>query len=147
MSEKVSTFRERFTELVEASPKSRTTIAREFNVAKQTVSAWVTGQSSPRLPVVAALADYFGVSYKWLLGFDVPKVPDLEEYERYSQYVDESLQAHHALGFITKDESDLIVSYRSLSPKGKSLLIERTKELELLYGKKIEDNSAQLISP
>jgi len=65
MDGKVATFRERFTELVEASPKSRTTIAREFNVAKQTVSAWVTGQSSPRLPVVAALADYFGVSFQW----------------------------------------------------------------------------------
>lgn len=147
MSEKVTTFRERFTELVEASPKSRTTIAREFNVAKQTVSAWVTGQSSPRLPVVAALAEYFGVSYKWLLGFDVPKVPDREEYERYSQYVDESIKAHNALGFVTKDESELIVSYRSLSPKGKSLLRERSKELELLYGKKSENHPAELILP
>ena len=70
---KVATFTERFNELIESSPKSRTAIAQEFGVAKQTISAWLTGQNSPRLPVVAALAEYFGVSLRWLNGFDVPK--------------------------------------------------------------------------
>lgn len=70
---KVATFRERITELVDSSPKSRTVIANEFGVAKQTLSAWLTGQNSPRLPVVVALAEYFGVSLEWLNGFDVPK--------------------------------------------------------------------------
>ena len=70
---KVASFRERLAELLEASPKSRTEIAEEFGVAKQTVSAWVTGQNSPRLPVVVSLADYFGVTVEWLNGFDVPK--------------------------------------------------------------------------
>ena len=70
---KVATFQERFSELVESSPKSRSTIASEFGVAKQTISAWTTGQSSPRLPVVTLLAEYFGVDSNWLLGFDVPR--------------------------------------------------------------------------
>ena len=70
---KVATFRERFTELIESSPKSRTAIAQEFGVAKQTISAWLTGQNSPRLPVVVSLAEYFGVSLGWLNGYDVPK--------------------------------------------------------------------------
>ena len=50
-------------------------------MAKQTISAWLTGQNSPRLPVVSALADYFNVNIEWLIGFDVPKVlpvPDPE---------------------------------------------------------------------
>jgi len=85
---KVSSFRERFTELVNESPKSRTQIAAEFGVAKQTISAWVTGQSSPRLPVITSLADYFDVSVNWLLGFDVPKVSDKEEYQKWSNYLD-----------------------------------------------------------
>ena len=72
---KVSSFQERFSELIDSSPKSRTAIAAEFGVAKQTISAWTTGQTSPRLPVVSSLADYFGVSSDWLLGFDVPKYP------------------------------------------------------------------------
>ena len=70
---KVATFRERFTELIESSPKSRTEIALDVGVAKQTISAWLTGQNSPRLPVVVALAEYFGVDVRWLNGFDVPK--------------------------------------------------------------------------
>lgn len=71
---KVATFRERFTELIHSCPKSRSEIAEEFGVAKQTISAWLTGQNSPRLPVVAALADYFNVNIEWLIGFDVPRV-------------------------------------------------------------------------
>lgn len=71
---KVATFQERFSDLIDSSTKSRTAIAAEFGVAKQTISAWTTGQSSPRLPVVSSLADYFGVSVDWLLGFDVPRV-------------------------------------------------------------------------
>ena len=59
--------------MIDSSPKSRTAIASEFGVAKQTISAWTTGQTSPRLPVVTSLAEYFGVSCEWLLGFDVPK--------------------------------------------------------------------------
>lgn len=70
---KVASFRERFTELIDSSPKSRTAIADEFGVAKQTISAWLTGQNSPRLPVVVSLAEYFGVTVEWLNGFDVPK--------------------------------------------------------------------------
>lgn len=74
VEKKVATFQERFSELIESSPKSRSTIASEFGVAKQTISAWTTGQSSPRLPVITSLAEYFGVNYYWLLGFDVPKI-------------------------------------------------------------------------
>ena len=76
MSVKVSTFQERFNELLNQTPKSRTTIAEEFGVAKQTISAWATGQSSPRTPVVSSLADYFDVNLEWLVGYDVPMRPD-----------------------------------------------------------------------
>lgn len=72
-AKKIATFQERFSELIDSSAKSRTVIAAEFGVAKQTISAWTTGQTSPRLPVVSSLAEYFGVSPEWLLGFDVPK--------------------------------------------------------------------------
>ena len=73
MAAKIATFRERFNELLESTPKSRSTIAEEFGVAKQTISAWATGQSSPRTPVVSSLAEYFDVNLDWLVGYDVPK--------------------------------------------------------------------------
>ena len=82
---KVATFKDRITELVESSPKSRTDIANEFGVAKQTLSAWLTGQNSPRLPVVVALSEYFGVSLQWLHGFDVPKYVSPPPHDDYSK--------------------------------------------------------------
>ena len=47
--------------------------------------------------------------------------------------------------FLTNDESALVNSYRSLSPRGKDLLLERSKELLLLHGKKSESDSAQSV--
>ena len=132
---KVSTFRERFMELVESSPKSRSDIAREFGVAKQTVSAWLTGQNSPRLPVVVSLADYFGVSLELLNGFDVPK------YEK----ADDGYQQYLKLYYEDKVEQELLETYRSLSLHGKNLLLDRAKELKILYGKKSEDHPAQSV--
>jgi len=70
---KVSTFQERITELVNSSGRTQTAIASDFGVSKQTISAWVTGQNSPRLPIVYALSYYFEVSIEWLMGFDVEK--------------------------------------------------------------------------
>ena len=97
-----SLFRERFSELVSSSSKSQSIIASEFGVAKQTISAWITGQSVPRAPVLSALADYFNVNSAWLAGYDASKVDT-----NYS---------------LTPDEEDLIRSYRSLSKEGKDYL-------------------------
>ena len=81
---KVSSFQERITELIRESGKSQAAIAADFGIAKQTISAWVTGQNSPRQPIVYALSMYFGVSIPWLYGYDVQKVsviPSLSEDE------------------------------------------------------------------
>lgn len=122
MAKKISTFKERFTELIESSPKNRTAIAQEFGVAKQTISAWITGQSSPRAPVVSALADYFHVSVPWLMGFDVPRSdsPALN------------------LQMFGKDpaEHQLIDVYRSLPDPGKHYLLQQAHAAVLLYGDK-----------
>lgn len=73
MAEKISTFRERFVELCESSGKTNTELAKELHVSNQTISAWKTGTRSPKEPVVGAIANYFHVSPKWLIGFDVKK--------------------------------------------------------------------------
>ena len=71
--ELVSNFKDRFSELFEESGKTTTSLAAELRVSNQTVSAWKTGARSPKEPTVIAIADYFGVSVQWLLGFDVEK--------------------------------------------------------------------------
>lgn len=73
---KVASFRERLTELVESSEKSKTDIADDLGIAKQTLSAWITGQNSPRRPMTLVIASYFGVTIPWLNGYDVTKYDD-----------------------------------------------------------------------
>lgn len=73
MAEKISTFRERFEELCESSGKTNTELAKDLHVSNQTISAWKTGVRSPKEPAIASIANYFRVSLKWLMGFDVRK--------------------------------------------------------------------------
>ena len=143
--EKVSSFQQRFSELVNSDSRSRSSISSDLGVAKQTISAWITGQTSPRLPMCGTIAQYFGVSVSWLLGYDVPKQSVDHSYERYESLLLETLNKQKAVGPLDDDECGLVLSYRSLSPRGKELLHERSEELKLLYGKKPEDSSAESV--
>jgi transcriptional regulator with XRE-family HTH domain len=70
---KISTFRERFAELINESGKSTVALAKDLKVSNQTISAWKTGVRSPKEPTVISIANYFKVDVAWLLGFDVEK--------------------------------------------------------------------------
>lgn len=72
-NKKISTFRERLTNLCVESPYSDTELAAKLKVSKQTLSAWKTGTRSPKENTIIAIAQYFGVTVQWLMGFDVPK--------------------------------------------------------------------------
>lgn len=75
---KVSTFQERFAELFSESKKTTRELAEELHVSNQTVSAWKTGARSPKEPTVIAIAQHFGVSEMWLMGYDVKKKAQAE---------------------------------------------------------------------
>lgn len=77
--EKIKSFRDRFSQLVEESGKTITEIAKELHVSGQTVSAWKLGVRSPKEPTIISIANYFNVNVKWLMGFDVPR----DAYEEY----------------------------------------------------------------
>ena len=70
---KVSTFQQRFSQLVDESGKSLVKIGKEIHMSNQALSTWRTGIRSPKEPTIIALADYFGVNVEWLMGFDVIK--------------------------------------------------------------------------
>ena len=71
--QKVTTFQKRFSDLIESSDKTITAIAKDLHVSNQTISAWKIGTRSPKSPTVIVIADYFGVTVEWLMGFDVEK--------------------------------------------------------------------------
>lgn len=42
-------------------------------MSNQTLSAWRNGTRSPKAPTVIAIAEYFNVDVRWLMGFDVER--------------------------------------------------------------------------
>lgn len=111
--QKVSDFRNRFSELVEASGKSQSDLAADIGVSKQTLSAWITGTNSPRLPTITALSSFFGVSIPWLHGYDVPK------------YI---VKEPEPQPFLSSEEEFLLASYRAADARARedamSLLLQ-----------------------
>ena len=94
---KVSTFRERFSELFDESGKTVVELAKELHVSYQAISAWKTGTRSPKEPTVIAIAKYFKVRVEWHMGFDVEKelpsrdapivVPDNAMFRKIVEYM------------------------------------------------------------
>lgn len=71
---KVSNSTERLNELFDADPRNDTEIAEKLNVSKQTVCSWRNGRRSPKKSVLIQIAELYGVSVEWLMGFDVDRM-------------------------------------------------------------------------
>jgi len=105
-------FRTNLAELMRLTKTKQIDIARYAQVSYQTVSAWITGRGYPRPDAMEKLCRFFGI-----------KQSALTE---------------------TKEETDedrLLKLFRSLSDQGRDKLMERARELYLLYPKKEEDNA------
>ena len=77
---KVSTSTERLNELFDADPRNDTEIAEKLNVSKQTVCSWRNGRRSPKKSVLIQIAELYGVSIEWLMGFDVDRMYKPRDY-------------------------------------------------------------------
>ena len=93
---KVTTFQKRFEELFEESEKTTTSLAKDLHVSNQTISAWKLGVRSPKEPTIIAIADHFGVSVAWLMGFDTEKmakkkkamvIPDTDTFRKIMEHM------------------------------------------------------------
>lgn len=82
---KVTTFKERFADLLADRPESDTDLADKLNVSKQTVSAWKLGLRHPNKMATVSIAKFFGVNIDWLYGFDVPKYVDPKHEEKIAE--------------------------------------------------------------
>lgn len=58
---------------------------------------------------------------------------------------EQNYQAYLKMYLESKVEQELINTYRSLSLHGKNLLLDRAKELKILYGKKSEDSTPESV--
>lgn len=64
----MASFQHRFSELLSRSALNDSAVAEALGVSKQTVSAWKSGDRTPKRPTVITIASYFNVSVPWLLG-------------------------------------------------------------------------------
>lgn len=77
--QKVTTFKERFSDLLSGRAESDTELAKKMNVSKQTISAWKLGERNPNRLTTVAIAQFFGVNIDWLYGFDVEKYAEVKK--------------------------------------------------------------------
>ena len=88
---KVSTFKDRFSELFEESKMTTTQLGKELHVSEQTISAWKVGARSPKEPTIIMIANYFHVNVRWLMGFDVDRERPKMKFPDYTVPLDDSI--------------------------------------------------------
>ena len=91
-TKKVSTFQERFAQLLSESDVGDTAVAAAIGVSYKSVYAWKTGSRMPKPPTIQSIANYFEVSPDWLNGLDVPK--EEEKPERQVHTIEARLISH-----------------------------------------------------
>ena len=76
--EKISTTAERLEELMKFYDINQNDICKKTGIPKSAMSMYVSGQRFPRQNRLSDLAEAYGVSETWLMGYDVPMKPDSE---------------------------------------------------------------------
>lgn len=66
----MSLFIQRFKDLLSSSGKMQKDICKDLGISKQKLSNWKTGYTEPNLDDVIMLANYFGVSVDYLIGYE-----------------------------------------------------------------------------
>lgn len=69
---KVTDSRHRIIELMEMLGLSQTQFCNKANLNKSALSNYINGERTPRQDAIAKMADTYGVSPAWLMGYDVP---------------------------------------------------------------------------
>lgn len=71
---KITTFKDRLEELIKEKGITTYKLAVDLNIPKTTMSEYSKGKYDPKLENLYKIANYFGVNYMWLLGWDAEKI-------------------------------------------------------------------------
>ena len=66
-------FKDNLRQLMAGRGYSNLALSLEIKIPAATISRYLTGNRTPDLPYVVKIADFFGVSIDWLLGFNGDK--------------------------------------------------------------------------
>lgn len=132
-----SSFKERFSLLLDKSPISDSQIAEELNVPKQTLSSWRTGTRSPKSSMVIKIADYFGVDVVWLEGFDAEKDEASDSFRKNARVLFDGFD-HDDIKEATENGCDIAFVKRVIDGEG-SISLRAAKIVAEILGVGIDD--------
>lgn len=88
--------------------KTQADLVRDLKISKTTLSSWMNGKRTPRMPKIDLLCHYFNCARSDLMEVNAPKRQTVK---------------------ISSMEIDIIKKYRSLNTDGRAKLMERLDEL------------------
>lgn len=107
---KVTTFQNRFASLFDESEKTTVDLAKELHVSNQTISAWKNGTRSPKEPTIIAIANHFGVTVQWLMGFNVEKkAPETESDRRMPIIIPNTEMFMKITNYMSREDYDIVM--------------------------------------
>lgn len=96
---KITDSKHRLKELLDILNLSQTEFCKRCGLNKSALSNYLNGDREPRQDKLSLIADAFKISPSWLMGYDVPLIPE--------KLVTSDL---------TQTEQDIVKAYRSASP-------------------------------
>ena len=117
---------ETFDRLCKAKGVTAYKVAQETGVSTSTLSSWKASRYTPKDEKMQKIADYFGVTVKYL------RDEDAEErnmrYEETAKRIHENLEHRSALN-ITNEEWELISAFRYLNKEGQEKALQNVVDL------------------
>lgn len=70
---------ERFAELLTKYGVTAYRVSKETGISRTTFSEWKSGRSIPKMDKLQKIADYFGVSFSYLMGWDENQIDQIAQ--------------------------------------------------------------------
>lgn len=115
----------RFKELIEYFGIDQNDIIKKTGIPKSSMSMYVNGKRNPRQDKLSLIADAYGVSETWLMGYNVPMLKNDEKI----QQIDAGTALRDLLDIDFNGISEFIQVLRQLTDEQRKEYLEIGKEM------------------
>lgn len=89
---------ERFAELLKQHNMTAYKVGKELGIAQSTLSDWKTGKATPKIDKIQKIAQFFGVTYAWLMGWNEEEIDEAER---------KSLEKIYCVSFVSRWKNEI----------------------------------------
>ncbi len=104
----------RLNELLQYFGINQTDFIKKTGIPKSAVSMYLSGQRVPRQDRLSDIAEAYGVSEPWLMGYDVPMTEKPEDKNTSSSFTLSDLEKQIIIAYRKADEFDQTTVLRTL---------------------------------